>query len=339
MAIFERADPDVQAQKAAEAALRAKRRDRDGLVERLGTAEAAAISYCNKARESAANGGDDAAISKLEAQMRSSQDRALTLAGAIGDVDKTIDELERTIDRIIDKRCRSETSIAVDAMADRIAKAQVAHEAAALELELAAKEGGLLIPEARAVYEFTRSLREQLKPANEMIVGALKGHARGVLDGHYPASLPRPAPPPVKLAVVPSEPMMTLYVTKNIRYLDASGATVCCGQNRRHDLPAHIGKLALDAGAAITLSEDKKRIQAFECSNGMLVPLPENCMWIGKPGKPDAPRLMRPGGAPIHSQFEPMDRGKPYVATFSRPPEPEPLAATGTRAMPEDGES
>jgi hypothetical protein len=149
LALFEKADPDVQAQKAAEAALKAKRLDRDNLAESLGIAEAAIVSYRQRARQLAADGGDDKEITKAEGKMRDAQDRSVTLTGAIVDVDKIITGLEAQIEAIIDKRMRAETSAACIAMADRIAKAQVAHEAAALELELAAKEGGILIPEAR----------------------------------------------------------------------------------------------------------------------------------------------------------------------------------------------
>jgi hypothetical protein len=285
------------------------------------------------------DGADDKAISTAESKMRDAQDRSVTLIGALADVDKIITGLEREVDQIVDKRCRAETSIAVNAMADRVAKAQVAHEAAALELESASSEAGLIIPESVAVHQFVLSAREQLKPAIAMIIASLGAHAKAVLSGHAPASLPRPPPPLVKLAVVPSEPMVTLYVTKNIRYLDASGATVCCGQNRRHDLPEHIGKLAIDAGAAITLSSDKKRIQTFEGSSGMTVPLPENCMWIGKAGKPDAPRMMRPGPAPVHhslTTFEVMDRGPAFKVTMPRGPEPEAMPlAVGARNAPD----
>src|SRR6266404_5393912 len=124
MALFEKSDPDLQAQKPAEGMLRAKRRDRDSLAERLGIAEAAIASYRAQARQLAADGADDKEITKIESRMRDSADRSVTLSGAIVDVDKIIAGLEREIDQIVDKRCRAETSIAVNAMADRIAKAQ-----------------------------------------------------------------------------------------------------------------------------------------------------------------------------------------------------------------------
>jgi hypothetical protein len=339
LAIFEKADPDVQAQKAAESALRAKRRDRDSLGERLGIAETAIASYRAQARQLAADGADDKEINKAEGKMRDAQDRVQTLTGAIGDLDKIIAGLEREIDQIVDKRCRAETSIAVNTMADRIAKAQAAHEAAALELELAAKEGGLLIPESLAVHQFVLSAREQLKPAIAMITASLGAHAKAVLSGHAPGSLPRPAPPPVKLAIVPSEPTTNLFVVRNIRYVASDGDVVCCGKNRRHDLPVRIGELALAAGAAVPLS-DRKRVEAFEGTSGMYVPTPQACEWVGPKGREPAPLQMKPGPAPVHhslTEFTPLDRGKPFIATMARPAEPEPMPlAAGARNLAEE---
>ena len=140
MVLFEKADPDVQAQKAAEAALRAKRRDRDGLAERLGIAEAAITSYRAQARQLAADGADDKAISAAEGKMRDAQDRRVTLSGAIGDVDKIIAGLSAEIERIVGKRCRAETNLAVIAMADELAEAQADFTKAAQRLEAAARE-------------------------------------------------------------------------------------------------------------------------------------------------------------------------------------------------------
>jgi len=331
MAIFEKADPDVQAQKAAEGTLRSKRRDRDSLAERLGIAEAAIASYRQQARQLAADGADDKEIAKAEGKMRDSADRSATLSGAIVDVDKIITGLEAQIDQIVDRRCRAETSIAVNAMADRIAKAQAAHEAAALELELAAKEGGILIPEARAVYEFTRSAREQLVPATEMIVGALRQHARGVDSGHAPASLPRPAAPPPKLEIVPPMPTLTLFTTKKLKYTNSEGGVTTCGAYHKHAFPQALGELALQTSVAVAL--DDNRVRDLQASGFATVGTPDeaSCAWLGKPGREAPERFAKPGGPPIHSSltsftpsgagpFTVVDRGPPIVGTMPAQP-------------------
>jgi hypothetical protein len=171
-----------------------------------------------------------------------------------------------------------------------------------------------------------------------MIAAALKAHARGVLAGTGPASLPRPAAPAPVLTVVPQEPMVNLFVVRNIRYVASGGDVVCCGRNRRHDLPARIGELALAAGAAVPLS-DRKRIAAFEGTSGMYVPSEEICEWIGEPGRESAPKVMR-GGPPVkHSSLTTFEVHPDYVnarpIVGSMPAQP---LAVGARKMPDDGE-
>jgi hypothetical protein len=334
LALFEKTDPDLKAQRDIEGAVRSKRRDRDGLAERLGIAEAAIASHKAKARELARDGADDKMISVAEGKMRDAQDRVQTLTGAIVDVDKTIGELERTINEIIDKRCRTETSIAVTAMADRLAKAQVAHAAAALELELAAKEGGILIPESVAVHQFVLDARTQLVPAIEMVVAGLRAHAQGVLSGHGPASLPRPAAPPVQLKVVPAEPMQTVFIKRNAKYLDQAGRTVTIAGNRRHSLPQKLAEEALSTNLALPLSD--RRIRDLEYNApAFFVPSEEVCEWVGAPAK--AKPAPKSTAAPVmSSHFEPLDRGKPYTVPIPRGPE---LVAMGSRSMPEDNQS
>lgn len=340
MALFEKADPDVQAQKAAESALRAKRRDRDSLAERLGVSEAAIVSYRAKARELAADGGDDAAITKAESKMRESADRCDTLRGAIADLDQVIIGIERDIDEIVDRRCRRETSIAVAAMATRLEKAQAAHQAAALELEEAAKEAAILVPEAQAVHQFVLSAREQLIPANKMILDGLKRHAEGVLSGHGSPSLPQQPAPPPKLEIVPPPPTLSLIATKKLKYTGASGAVIVVGAYCQHTFPQALGELALRTNVAVALND--KRVRDLQAAGLATVGTPDeaSCEWLSKPGREAPERFAKPGGPPIHSSltsftpsgagpFTVVDRGGPFTVAVPRGPEPEamPLAA------------
>src|SRR5580693_9357814 len=139
---------------------------------RLQTAEAK-LAEARSNVEALALESDETALDRALQSRRAAEDKLAALHGAAAKIGKEISEIEAAIDKVVDGRVRAETSVAVNAMADRLAKAQAAHEAAALELELAAKEGGILIPESVPVYQFTRSAREQLPPAVEMVVAAL----------------------------------------------------------------------------------------------------------------------------------------------------------------------
>jgi hypothetical protein len=335
MALFKATDPDLQAQKDCESSLRSRRRDRASLTERLAISETAITTYRAQARQLASEGADDKTIAVAETRMRESADRCDTLRGAVVDVDKIIAGIEAQIDQIVDKRCRRETSAAVDAMASRLAAAQAAHQAAALELEEAAKEGGILIPESVAVHQFVLSMREQLIPANEMIVDALKQHARGILAGHGSPSLPRPAPAPPVLTVVapPPEPTMNIFAIRNLKYVNATGGITKVGKYKRADLPKKLAELALSSGVALPISD--KRMRDLEQMASPLQPDETSCEWIGPPGKEAPPVFMRPGGEPVaHSAFEPHPNVRePFTVMVPRGPEP---VAVGQRSEGDD---
>jgi hypothetical protein len=174
-----------------------------------------------------------------------------------------------------------------------------------------------------------------LPAAIAQVTAALGSHGAGVLAGHGKASLPKPAPELVKLAIVPSEPVVTLFVTQNLKFVGSNGAVVCIGRNRRVDLPAPIAELALASNMAVPLA-DKKRIQTFEGFTGMLEPLEENCQWIGPPGKESPPKFVKTAPPVVHSSFTRYDRGPLITGTMKTTPV-EPMAV-GQRAMPDEDE-
>ena len=341
MALFEKVDADTKAQRDAEAALRSKRRDRDSLAERLAIAETSITSYRAQARKLAGDGADDKAISIAEGRMRDAQDRVETLTGALADIDVIITGIEREIDQIVDKRCR-ETSLAVDAMSTRLSKAASAFDEAAKELEAAAREI-LIIPEAQAVAEFTKSMHVQIPVAVEMIVAGLKGHAHGVRSGHAPASLPRPAAPAPKLAIVPPPPpTLTLIPTKRLKYINADGGVTTCGAYNRHVFPEALGELAVRSNVAVALNDT--RAKDFQAAGFATVGTPDeaSCAWLGPAGREAPERFAKQGGPPIHSSltlftpsgagpFTVVDRGPPIVGSMPAQP-----LAVGARKAEEE---
>jgi hypothetical protein len=337
MRFLDRGDPVEREQRDLEAKLKGKIDQRVDNAVRLSTAEAK-LAEARSNVEALALEADDVALDRALQARRGAEDKLTALRGAALKIGAEVSAIEMAIDKVVDQRVRHETNLAVLAMADELAEAQTNFTKAAQRLEAAARQGGLLVPESRAVAEFTLSALTQLPAAVEMVTTALRQHARGVLSGHAPASLPRPAAPAPVLTVVPTEPMVNLFVTKNIRYVGQGGDVICCGQNRRHDLPKRVAELAINAGAALTLADNKQHIQTFEGTSGMLEPVPQSCMWIGPKGKEPAPLQMRPGGTPEYhslspSPFTPMDRGPAFSVPISRGPEP---IAVGQRNNAED---
>jgi hypothetical protein len=328
-------DPAARTQRDLEAKLKGKIDQRVDNAVRLQTAETK-LAEARSNVEALALEADDAALDRALQARRGAEDKLAALHGAALAIGKEISDIEAAIDKVVDQRVRHETSQAVDAMNTRLSKAASAFDEAAKELEAAAREI-LIIPEAQAVAEFTKSMHVQIPVAVQMITGALKQHARAVVEGHAPPSLPRRAAPAPVLTVVPQEPMVNVFVTRNIRYVAQGGDVVCCGRNRRHDLPARIAELALAAKAAVPLT-DRKRIDAYDGVSGQLEPTPSSCEWLGERGREIPPPQMRPGGGPpIHSslvQFEVHPDyidAKPIVGTMPAPP-----LVVGARNLPDD---
>jgi hypothetical protein len=320
--------------------------NRDSMAERLRTAEAAVVSHRQIARELAANGGDDAAISAAESKMRSQEDRAVTLRAAISDVESVITGHEREIASIIDQRMRVETNGAVLEMADELEVLFGDFDNVARALQEAdAWEAGssLMSPDVGDVRSLVVKVREGLQIASVHALASLKSHAAAVLAGTARPSLPqRPAPAP-ELEVVAPMPTLTLIPTKKLRYTDASGAVIVCGAYRQHAFPQPLGELALRTNVAVALND--KRVRDFQAAGFATVgtPTEESCEWLGTPGREPAPRFMKPGPPPIHSSltsftpsgagpFTVVDRGPAIIGTMPA----RPIEAMGARKQADE---
>jgi hypothetical protein len=331
-------DPAVKLQRDLEGKLKGAFDRRVDNAARAMATEAKLAEACVLV-EQLALGADDAALDRALQAKRGCEDKIGALRVAATRIGEEVSEIEAQIDKVVDQRCRAETSIAVNAMADELAEAQADFTKGAQRLEAAARQGGLIVPESRAVAEFTLSAYTQLEPAVEMVTAALRQHARGVLSGHYAPSLPRPAPAAPVLMVVgpPPEPTMNVFAIRSLKYVAADGSIAKIGKYKRADVPKHLAELALSSGVALPISD--KRMRDLEQTASPLQPDESSCEWVGPPGKEAPPVFMRPGGAVVHSAFQPHPDyadAKPITGTLPRGPEPEPLAATGTRNLTED---
>jgi hypothetical protein len=198
MAIFSKADPAVKRQSDLEAKLKDKLANRDNLFERRKTAEASATAHREKACKLAAEGADDAALTAVEAAMRREQDRAATLGDAISDLNATIANLEGEITQIIDQRCRNETAAALTTLADKLAEAATAFDGPAGQLGDLARDSALIVLDGHPLQVFMHAVKEQVPPTVLVITTGLRDHAKAVLAGTLPPTLPKPAAAPVK---------------------------------------------------------------------------------------------------------------------------------------------
>lgn len=228
--------------------------------------------------------------------------------------------------------------MALAAMVTRLEKAQAAHAAAALELEMSARECALVVLDAHPVSAFVMSARQQLEPAVPTIIEAFKQHARAVAAGTARPSLPQPAPEVPKPKLVPALPTQTIFITRNVKYVGAQGAIICCGQYRRHELPLDLAELALRSHMALPLSDPRvKKGQLQEGAFGMFEPTPQTCEWLGEPAPEPAPKgifVVTPIKHEAFGEFTPMNRG--LVITGTMPAQP--LVVGARMLLPPDEE-
>lgn len=235
MAFFNKADPAVKAQRDLETRLKTKRASRDDLVSRRTLAEAAAAAHRDKAVKLASDGGDDAALSAAETAMRREQDRVATLNDAITKTEAAIADLEREIAELADQRARSETVAAIHSVVERWATASAAFDAAMGQIVEVARESAIIVVDAHPLKVFLEAVQQQVKPEADLIVSVLEGHAKAVLAGTAPASLPKPTvSEPLK--VVERAPVERMFAMKTVRWLDADGVPQLADQYSDVDL-------------------------------------------------------------------------------------------------------
>jgi hypothetical protein len=206
MALFHKSDPAKKRQRDLEDKLKATIADRDKIAERLREFQARATDRRDAARSLVRDGGDDAKLAIVESEMRAAEDRVDTLTGGLADIENDVGELKREIAQVIELRCRQETAAAVNAVADRWASVGAAFEAAVGQLADLARESATIVPDARPLKVFLEAVKQQVRPETGLVTNVLRDHAKAVLAGTAPASLPKPEADPSQLKVVEPTP-------------------------------------------------------------------------------------------------------------------------------------
>lgn len=260
MGFFNKPDPAEKQQRALEAQLAAARTSRGDLVERRNAAEAAAAKHRESAVKLASDGADDKTLSAAEAAMRRELDRAATLSDAIAKVEITITTLEAEIAEVVDRRCRAETAAAIRALVEKWSTARGAFDAAMREIVDVARETTVIVTDALPLKVFVEAVALQVPPEVEFVTSVLQGHARAVLAGTAPASLPK-LPEPVQPKII-IEQVATRHVfcLKSIKWRSAAGHQHAVMQYEFADLPISLADKALRSGAACVPTDDRCKL-------------------------------------------------------------------------------
>jgi hypothetical protein len=256
MAFFTKTDPAAKSQRDLETKLKAKRASRDDLAERLKAAEAGAASFREKAIKLASDGSDDTALSAAEIAMRREQDRAATLTDAIAKTDIAIADLEREIANLVDQRCRAETTAAIDTLVEKWSSTIAAFDAAIGPLVEVARESATIVLDANPLRAFLEAVQQQIGPEAKAVTSVLEGHAKAVLAGTAPASLPKPwVPDPAKVVERPVTERM--FAMRTVRWRDVHGTQQIADQYTHADLTPAAAKNGRACGAVIDVSDPR----------------------------------------------------------------------------------
>jgi hypothetical protein len=306
MALF-KSNPEKTMQRDIDAA----KSNRGRLSAKLAETETAIIARRSAAQALACDGADDVMLEKAEAAIRGAQDRAATIAGAIADVVQQLAALEQTKAETSDRKLRSETAAEVATMATNLENAAKKFDTAVAELAEIPGHATRFCPDAVGLEAFASSSRVQVPPATEFVVTVMRNYAAAALRGEGPAMLPKP-----EAAVMPAagqpKPAARLFALKGVTWIDTDGRQRRIGKWNDVDLPEKAAAFALKKGFCVELT-DPRRKELHGLSPGH--PDSHWCTDLDNETDADADAA-DPATRPepiLHSAFEVVDRGKPFL--------------------------
>jgi hypothetical protein len=285
-------------------------RDRDAAkanAERLAAKLAnavAAVTVTKSNTQRAALEGDDGALDLAERAEMASLHHLSVMRTANEAADKLLALLESQLATVADERLRSTTSAATLALADELIEAGRGYDASTALLSEVCTRALAVTMEANGLVVFTQSSMIEVKVACDVVAGEIRQYGRGVLNGLAKAEMPKPAPPPAKLAPAAKEALTRVFATRAVRWRDADGAERCSGKFLDIDVSAAQANRALASGAALPISDPARKANLGSWPGHVSI---NNCYDLDKD-------QAAPQHDPIvHSAFQPIDRGKPFT--------------------------
>jgi len=311
---FVKSDPAKKLRREFDAA----RARRSKLGARLTSAESQMSELRGAPIQLARDGAVDASLAAAEEKVRAAEVRVNTLIAAISDEDGHITELERQLAEIADRARRQETADQLDAWSVEVEGAAKKIDAVIGDLADLADRVSHCVPEAAGVAVFAGSARAELALALQAISNELNGRARGVRAGTYAATLPnRPTPP----APLPPAPVVDRVWTLQPIAWKQDGQTRIVDLNEQVDLSPTLAEKAISAAAAVPVGDPRfgKQVASWRRWHGYGAPSLEQCCRLddaaesaasGEQPSPEQPRIVH---HLLDKNFEPLDRGAPYV--------------------------
>jgi hypothetical protein len=284
--------PDPQKKLALD--LDAARTNRDKLAERLKATGSAVSERRAEAQRLARDGADDADLAAAEAALRGAQDRRFTLAAALVDVERQVQDIERAQDDLADKKRRAETAAAIEKLALEVGEAATAFDAGAEKLAECTGRAAVIITDAKGLEIFATRARTEVDGAVAMISGLLRSRAGAVLNGKAPAGLPKPEalvatkPAPVAL------PTKRVFAFEHLKWVDETGEVKTLARHMAGSIPQKLAVLAIEKGLADEATTPRARQLAEAHGGGWMSVNEGDCHDLNADGAPPKRTQRRP---------------------------------------------
>ena len=306
--------------------LGARQAQRTALAARLTEAETAVAEAQLAATEIALEGGNDAALDKAEANIRSRQARVTTLNEAIGALDAEIEAQAKKEADEADQKQRAATARAIHKLAAEI-EDSLPDIITSLRRGHTAIEAGHFVFGEIGLFKLLDELESSLPSSFAILASEMRGRAEETIAGRAPARLPVPE---VVIPPAPPIPRTRVFALQNLKWtdLETHRLTLC----ERFDvcaLPNSLVDLAISKNLVIDPESDRAR-ELIKQRRGA-PPLQERCYDLDLGG--EAPKSR----GQIPWNIEVINRGPPTRMSLAPPATFEPAAA---RSVPvQDNES
>ncbi len=313
MAFSLKGDPDKRLTRDLEAACAS----RDNLLERLKAAEAAIPERRAAAQRLAVDGADDAALDRAEDDLRKAQDRVATLSAALDEVKAQIVVFEKEQAERADKKQRQATAGEIEQIGMEFNTAVGANLDAAIARAIdASRRMSDIVLDAHPLTALLMNVRRDLSPAVAMISRDAEARKQATLAGSAPPTLSKAPPALVEMPEPALELLQQFFVLQPGIFTDAAGATRRVPRFSFAELNPQQAAHAIRMGGVCEPADPRvKEFKKLRAGATQQPPEPHLCQdWdSGSPPRGDAELV-------IHSKFvqsspfQPLDRGRPYMA-------------------------
>jgi hypothetical protein len=281
--------------------------NRDRLAVRLTAAEQS-VTTTKNAAQAAALAGDDSALDSAEAAEGAALRRLTTIRAAHAESEKSLALLEDQLVTMADQKLRTATADETNELADALAQAGQSFDISISELVTLTTKAALFIFESRGLEAFSTSSAIEVPAAIEIISALLREHAKMVLNGTAPATLPTPEAP--FKPTIPEKPVTRrLFALRAVSWRE--GDHLRAAQKFTDvDLPPACAARAIKARVCVEMADPARNQTTHNQWPGH--PNPESCFNLdGDEPVVDAAAHGQEA-VTLHSAFTPVDRGPPF---------------------------